>query len=61
MNARVDAVLRLIHETPTIPRAEIASRLGITEAQVRTALDILKRSGTIHREGSDKGGRWVID
>jgi len=54
---RVVAVMNLIRENPSITRAAIAKKLEITDSQARTAIDMLKDSGKIHREGSDKGGR----
>ena len=54
---RVVAVMNLIREKPSITRAAIAKKLEITDSQARTAIDMLKDSGKIHREGSDKGGR----
>lgn len=31
------------------------------DRQVRTAIDFLKANGKIHREGSAKGGKWIVD
>lgn len=58
---RMKNVLDLIKENPSISRAEIARTLDITEAQVRTATDKLKKRKVMHREGSDTDGRWIID
>ncbi|MBO5534990.1 MAG: putative DNA binding domain-containing protein [Clostridia bacterium] len=58
---RSDLVLALIREDENISRAKIAKRLKISQSQVRTVLDSLKSSGRLHREGPDKGGRWIID
>ena len=58
---RSEKVINLIREDATISRAKIAKRLGISESQVRTVLDSLKNGGKLHREGPDKGGRWVIN
>ena len=57
---RMKNVLDLIKENPSISRAEIARTLDITEAQVRTATDKLKKRKAMHREGSDTDGRWII-
>ncbi|MBQ9010573.1 MAG: winged helix-turn-helix transcriptional regulator [Clostridia bacterium] len=54
-------MLALIREDENISRAKIAKRLKISQSQVRTVLDSLKSSGRLHREGPDKGGRWIID
>lgn len=58
---RAKTLLQLIRDNPTISRSAMALRLNISESQVRTAMDVLKNKNLIHREGSDKEGRWVID
>ena len=60
MKERVDSVLGLMKENPSISRSQIAKELGITENQARTVVEKLKTMKRIRREGSDKGGRWVI-
>ena len=58
---RVKTVPEMIRQNPYISRGEIASNLGISEMQVRTAIDLLKSRKAIHHEGAAKGGYWVID
>ena len=59
--ARNKAVLKLIRENPYISRAEIGLKLGITDKQVRLSLERLKRDKQIYREGSNRGGYWIVD
>ena len=59
--SRSHAVLELLREKPTLSRNDISDRLGLTPAEVRTSLQYLKETGSIHREGPPKGGFWVID
>jgi len=58
---RIEDVLALIKENPSISRADIAKALDITDSQAKTAIEKLKERETIHREGSDTNGKWVID
>lgn len=58
---RAKTILEMIRQNPSISRGEIAGNLGISEMQVRTAIDLLKNRKAIHHEGSAKGGYWVID
>ena len=60
IEARVAAILELIKQNPYIARGEIVEKLGITEMQVRTAIDYLKKRKSIYHEGSAKGGYWVV-
>lgn len=54
----VKAVYDLIYENHSISRAALAKALGISERQVRKAIDIL-RDKKIRRKGGDSG-EWVI-
>ena len=58
---RIERVLTLIKEKPSISRADIAKALDITDSQAKTAIEKLKERKTIHREGSDTNGKWIID
>jgi len=61
IEARIQAVLLLIREDPSVTRPKIMEKLNITEAQARTVIETLKNRGVIHYEGSSKNGRWIID
>ena len=58
---RLDKVLSLIKDDPSITRGDISARLGISNSQVRTALEKLKDRGLIRRVGSDTKGEWLCD
>lgn len=60
VNARAEAALRIIHENPCVKLADIASSLGITLKQARLAIDLLKSTNRIQREGSARNGKWII-
>ena len=61
IETRIKAALQLIRENPSVTRFVIMEKLNITESQARTVIDILKNKGIIHRGGSNKNGRWIID
>ena len=53
-------ILDLIALNPKISRSKISVQLGLTEKQVRTALEQLVVEGKVKREGADRGGRWIV-
>jgi len=61
IEVRSEQILSLITEKPSISRKEISERLHLTEQQVRTVIENLKSNNVIHREGPDKGGKWIIN
>lgn len=61
IEARADALIGILRAKPTASRGEMALALGVTETQVRTALDVLKKQNRIHREGAAYGGRWIVN
>ena len=58
---RMRIVFELIRNDPTISRAEIGRRLEISDKQVKLAVENLKEKKKIHREGSARSGKWIID
>lgn len=38
----------------------MSTQLGLTDKQVRTALNKLIEEGNIKHEGPDHGGQWII-
>lgn len=58
---RAEAALRIIEDNPIITVNELASALNVTRKQAENALKLLKEDGRIHREGSARKGRWIID
>ena len=55
-----EAILQLIREDERISSTEMAETLGINRSAISKHLKKLQESGTIRREGPDKGGKWVI-
>lgn len=58
---RIEKVLQLIRDNPSISQAQIADRLGISLKQAKNATELLKQNNRIHREGSARNGKWIID
>jgi predicted HTH transcriptional regulator len=60
MVVRSEAVLKEIIADRKISRPKLASKLNLTEKQVRAAIDRLKAEGKIRFEGTGRGGHWII-
>ena len=54
-------VLSLIQEDNTISISGISEILKITRSTVQKHIDNLKKENFIRREGSDKGGKWIVN
>ena len=61
ISERVEKVLQLIIDNPTISQTQIADQLGISIKQAQNATELLKQNNRIHREGSARNGKWIID
>ncbi|MDE2870752.1 MAG: DUF4062 domain-containing protein [Gemmatimonadota bacterium] len=55
-----DRILALLQSEPTLTRAALASRIGITPEGVKYHLDKLRKAGRIRHVGPTKKGRWEI-
>ena len=53
-------ILELMKSNAAISRSEMANQIGISESSVRHHLETMKNNNIIRREGSDKGGKWII-
>ena len=60
MQNRMSQIFELVKENPLATRASIARELNLSDSQVKTALEKLRKSGRIIHEGPDKGGRWIV-
>jgi len=58
---RSDSILKLIQDNPSISTAKLSEDLNLSRRQVERTLDMMKESGRIHREGSARNGKWIID
>ncbi len=52
-------LIRLIKNTPSISRAELARQLELSERQVRKMMDKLREEGRLIRQGG-KVGKWIM-
>lgn len=53
-------ILQALTHKPTASRQELSLLLGMTENQVRGAINKLRDAGAIRRVGPDKGGYWDV-
>ncbi|MDE7101554.1 MAG: DUF4062 domain-containing protein, partial [Bacteroidales bacterium] len=53
-------LIELIKANPSISRAELARKLGLSERQTRKIIDKLRTEGILLRQGGDYNGKWVI-
>ena len=58
---RAKTIIKIMAENPKASMSMIAKKTGLTKRQIEKTIMSLKESGKIHREGPDKGGRWVIE
>ena len=58
---REEVVIDMIRNNPQVSMAAISRETGLTKRQVEKTLITLKANRRIHREGPDKGGKWIID
>ena len=55
-----ERILDAVVEDPTITRAGIAQRLGVSAETVKEYLEKLKKQGVLKRVGPDRGGVWRV-
>jgi len=53
-------LLNAINENPDITQNELATVLGITMDGVKYQIKNLTKKGVLKREGSDRGGKWIV-
>ena len=58
---REEAIIKLLTDWPEMSISLMSKELQLSEKQIRTAIDNLKESGRIRREGSARNGKWIID
>ncbi len=56
----LSAMVAKMGMNPAISRAQLAKELGISLRQVIKLIDKLRDEGSLSREGSARGGRWVL-
>ncbi|MDR1552578.1 MAG: winged helix-turn-helix transcriptional regulator [Prevotellaceae bacterium] len=53
-------IVENITYNPFVTSKELSQIIGITSDNILVNISKLKKQGIIHREGVDKGGKWVI-
>jgi ATP-dependent DNA helicase RecG len=53
-------ILNLLNSNPVISTSEMAKQVGLSYGSLRHHLEKMKNENLIKREGSDKGGKWII-
>ena len=61
LDERATFVLETLRQNPYVTRRELAKKLGVSEKQARSAIELLKRRDSIRHEGPAKGGYWVVN
>ena len=58
---KIELIFNTISENPEITVKGLASLLDLTQKQTENSIKILKETNRIHREGSARNGKWIID
>ena len=58
---RIERVFAAISDDPEITVKELSSMLNITQKQTENAIKQLRGSKRIHREGTARNGKWIVD
>ena len=53
-------ILKVIQDNPSISQKNIAELIGEKLSTVKYYMEMMKKEGTIKREGSSQKGKWVI-
>lgn len=59
-NRNEEAILSILQRNPKATQKELCSELGVSIATVKRFTDALQKKGRLHREGSRKGGLWIV-
>ena len=60
VNDMQKAIIAQMRENPKITTKMLAAILGIADRNVKNHIKTLKQAGLIKREGSAKGGYWIV-
>jgi len=61
LNATQEKILALMSNDASINAQQISENIGITKRAVEKNISTLKKMGVVEREGSAKGGRWIVN
>lgn len=50
----------MLMKNSTMTQAQIGDYLGLTRKQVQKDIKELQDAGVLSREGSNRGGRWIV-
>ena len=53
-------IIRLLQENPSLSANTLAEKIGITPRVAEKHISKLKEDGILLREGSPKGGKWLV-
>jgi predicted HTH transcriptional regulator len=54
-------IIRMMINQPTISAKAMAEKIGMTQRGVQKNIENIKKAGLVEREGSAKGGSWVVN
>ncbi len=57
---RYNAILEIINNNPFITAIQLSEKLYVSDRTIERDIANLQEIGTLIREGSDNGGRWII-
>ncbi len=57
---KIDAILQLLRDNPTITRNDLAKAVGISPSAIQKHINRLKANNTIVRRGGNRGGFWEV-
>jgi len=60
LNGKINSVLEILKSNPTATIADLIEVTGKSQSTISRELKRYQESGLIHREGSRKNGKWVI-
>ena len=60
LTERQQKILNLIKETPTISAKQMSVTLSVSPRTIERDLSLMKKIGTLKREGKDNYGMWIV-
>ena len=60
MNRTEEAILSILQRNPKATQKELARALGVSITTIKRFTDALQKNGRLYREGSRRGGSWIV-
>ena len=60
MSLNEKAILCTLQRNPKATQKELCKELGVSIATIKRLTDILQKTGRLYREGSRRGGSWLV-